>query len=97
MLFVGIGGVDKQSTDTGKEWAIDVYVGVIIHELFHVAGVESHRRMATEAFRTLSDDEKKSNPLPRKETKLPSDDMENAYNRYFSKLMNIKCPELPRK
>ena len=68
----------------------DRYTNYVIHELIHRGGVENHRSFAQAAFSTLSEDEKRSNPLPTTVRK-GARDMDDTYSGYFSSLQNLFC------
>lgn len=49
------------------------------------------RNMAQAAFNALTLDEQKNNTIPVKKAEYDRD-LDDSYNRYFSRIMNIYCP-----
>jgi hypothetical protein len=71
--------------------SLDRYITVVIHELIHRAGVDSHERFALAAFNSLGESEQKSHPLIRKDEWLENENKDSASSRYFSRLVNEYC------
>jgi len=78
--------------ESQRQIVVGRYISVIIHELFHNGGVSRHKAFAMAAYDALSSSEQTENPIPDKKDRLPGESMDDAYSRFFSRLLNQKCP-----